>query len=548
MRRPVNAPYTITTEFGVPDSNALFKYHSGVDYGVGTGTNIYAPIAGTVVYAQFHSVRGNMVGIFDGTYTHRLMHNSAFKVKVGDKVTEGQIVALSGSTGLSTGPHCHWDIVRGNKMDATSFNDFLSPADWLATPPPTPKPIQEVLEANQRRVRSDDSINYRKAPNTTAEIIDTFPANDAPINFKGWVTGESVEGNNVWFVGALTGGFCWSGGFTDASKSGLPDLNAPAPSAPVVPAPAAPTIVYSEKPSTGIWAIDVSSHQKTLDFVAIKEQGVQGVVIKAGHTGVSYGGNALKTDSTFVEFQKGARDAGLAVGYYWYCYFDEDAETEAGRFVQSVGLLRDGEPLFADIEEVDGASKEWLVKFLDTVEDLSGKRCHIYTYANYLQTHLWIDELLGDRKLWLAHYDVQPGAVLTNGIETPVMHQYTSKGVLRGVGSQYIDLNVYFDTITNFKKLGDKMPVVTPNVPQADPVEPAPNNSPPAPLPTPSNNPVRVKVKWGAYAGIVVSFLVSLAAFIAQSPELATASVSAWVTVLATFITSYLKKDGYSPE
>lgn len=135
MRRPVDAPFTITTKFGVPDSNALFKYHSGVDYAVATGRLIYAPASGTVVFARFHNVRGNMVCIFDGTYTHRLMHNSSFAVSEGQRVSEGQVVAYAGSTGLSTGPHCHWDVMRGNKVDATSFSDFVNPADLLASQP-----------------------------------------------------------------------------------------------------------------------------------------------------------------------------------------------------------------------------------------------------------------------------------------------------------------------------------------------------------------------------------------------------------------------------
>lgn len=134
-RRPIDAPYTITTTFGQPDSYALFKYHSGVDYAAPTGRLVYAPTSGTVVYARFHSVRGNMVGIFDGTNTHRLLHNSAFAVSEGQRVNEGQVVAYVGSTGLSTGSHCHWDILKGNRMDAGAFSDFLDPSAWLASQP-----------------------------------------------------------------------------------------------------------------------------------------------------------------------------------------------------------------------------------------------------------------------------------------------------------------------------------------------------------------------------------------------------------------------------
>lgn len=225
MRRPVDPPVSITTEFGVPDSNALFKYHSGIDYSKGTGTNVYAPAGGIVRYARFHSVRGNMVGIFDGTNTHRLMHNSAFRVTEGQRVVEGQVVALSGSTGLSIGPHVHWDILKGDDMDAEAFSNFINPWEWLnsAPAPPAPAPPVVAIQPYQRRVGAN-GVNHRTGPNRGAEIIQEFPADDI-VNFKGWVKGENVDGNDIWFVGRFKGGYCWSGSFTDTGTHDLEDMN-----------------------------------------------------------------------------------------------------------------------------------------------------------------------------------------------------------------------------------------------------------------------------------------------------------------------------------
>jgi hypothetical protein len=126
-RRPINLPYRITNTFGVPDSNAKFGRHAGIDYGIPTGREVYAPVSGKVVYARYHSTGGNMVVIFDGKHYHRLMHNSAFRVSVGEQVSEGQLVALSGTTGLSTGPHVHWDI-NTQGIFPTSFSAFVDPA------------------------------------------------------------------------------------------------------------------------------------------------------------------------------------------------------------------------------------------------------------------------------------------------------------------------------------------------------------------------------------------------------------------------------------
>lgn len=129
MRRPVNSPYTITTEFGEPDSYAKFGRHSGVDYAVPLNRPVYAPVSGQLQNIV-SPTGGNMVVIYDGQFWHRLMHNNAFSHNNG-AVSEGEQVALAGTTGLSTGVHSHWDINREG-VYPTSFNSFVSPADWLA--------------------------------------------------------------------------------------------------------------------------------------------------------------------------------------------------------------------------------------------------------------------------------------------------------------------------------------------------------------------------------------------------------------------------------
>jgi hypothetical protein len=258
-RRPVNAPYTITTEFGVPDDYALFKVHSGVDYAVATGTNVYAPASGRVIYIGEHPTRGRMVGIFDGENTHRLMHNTLFEVAVGEQVKEGQLVAKSGGgkndpgRGTSTGPHVHWDIIKGEKMDATSFNDFIDPWGWLqshqAVVEEIPAKQQEQLLPFQRKVGSA-GVNHRDAPNTLAHIRKEWAAGEV-LDIQGYVEGQDVNGSNKWFVGKYTGGFLHSRSFNDTDTHDLPNLTAklfPAQSAPqVIDPPEVPVMVSYEK-------------------------------------------------------------------------------------------------------------------------------------------------------------------------------------------------------------------------------------------------------------------------------------------------------------
>ena len=228
MRRPVNEPFTITTEFGTPDSYAKFGYHSGVDYAVPTGTAVYAPVRGTVVFADFHPIRGNMVCIFDGQHYHRLMHNSQLLVSQGQQVAEGVQVSLSGSTGLSTGPHVHWDI-NNEGVEVNSFDRFIDPASLLFASP-SPSPSQSLsLAPNQRLLESLDGVNQRTEPTTSSAIIKEWPYDQEPFSFDGFTHGQDPygNGNDIWFHGAISGGWFYSGCFQNKTTSGLAELPNP---------------------------------------------------------------------------------------------------------------------------------------------------------------------------------------------------------------------------------------------------------------------------------------------------------------------------------
>ena len=88
--------------------------HQGVDWACPIGTTVYASCAGTVIQASYNGGYGNNVVIShaDGRLT-RYAHNSKLLVKVGQKVEQGEPIALSGSTGRSTGPHVHFEIYIG---------------------------------------------------------------------------------------------------------------------------------------------------------------------------------------------------------------------------------------------------------------------------------------------------------------------------------------------------------------------------------------------------------------------------------------------------
>ncbi|MCB0972276.1 MAG: M23 family metallopeptidase, partial [Acidimicrobiales bacterium] len=109
------------------------RLHAGVDLGGATGTEIHAAADGIVVVAEVRGGYGNTVVIDHGNSLATVYgHNSQLLVKVGDEVHYGDVIALMGSTGLSTGPHCHFETrVHGLPIDPTSvISDFGQDVDY----------------------------------------------------------------------------------------------------------------------------------------------------------------------------------------------------------------------------------------------------------------------------------------------------------------------------------------------------------------------------------------------------------------------------------
>ena len=112
----------ITSDFGYRKSplHGATTNHSGIDFGVPIGTSVKAIADGTIIAAN-GGIRGYGNGIFidHGTINGKRIvseygHLSSFLVKVGDKIKQGQIIAKSGNSGISTGPHLHLTIRENN--------------------------------------------------------------------------------------------------------------------------------------------------------------------------------------------------------------------------------------------------------------------------------------------------------------------------------------------------------------------------------------------------------------------------------------------------
>lgn len=100
-------------------------YHSGVDLGIPLGTPVIATHSGQVIFAAWSDVGyGYLVIIQNGAFITYYAHNTSFNVSLNQFVGRGSIVAWSGSTGNSTGPHVHYETrINDVPVDPLSFAD-----------------------------------------------------------------------------------------------------------------------------------------------------------------------------------------------------------------------------------------------------------------------------------------------------------------------------------------------------------------------------------------------------------------------------------------
>jgi len=105
------------------------RMHSGIDFGAPYGTPIHAVTDGTVVFAGRHGGHGNFVKLSHaGGLGTGYGHMSRIAVRAGERVRRGQVIGYVGSTGLSTGPHLHYEMYRGGKTVNPNSVKFVSRA------------------------------------------------------------------------------------------------------------------------------------------------------------------------------------------------------------------------------------------------------------------------------------------------------------------------------------------------------------------------------------------------------------------------------------
>ncbi len=200
------------------------------------------------------------------------------------------------------------------------------------------------------------------------------------------------------------------------------------------------TTVITRTPLT--WGIDVSVYQGKVDWETVKEEGVDFAIIRAG-----YGKHLNQEDKYFDTNMKGAKEAGIDCGAYWFSYATtpEAAIQEADVFYEVIKEYEFEYPVFFDYEtnaqfELDSKeSTEIIHAFCKRMESY-GYYVSLCSYVYFMNTRIE-PEIYNQYDAWIAHYDVQvPNFKYSHG-----MWQYSSTGTVGGIEGP-VDLDyAYYD-------------------------------------------------------------------------------------------------------
>jgi murein DD-endopeptidase MepM/ murein hydrolase activator NlpD len=121
---PVTNSYVGST-FGsrVDPINGQIEHHLGLDFDAEPGSDIKVVASGVVVWSGEKAGYGNMIEVDHGNgYMTRYAHNQQNLVHAGERVKFGQVIGKVGSTGRSTGPHCHFEVwLNGKPVNPYSY-------------------------------------------------------------------------------------------------------------------------------------------------------------------------------------------------------------------------------------------------------------------------------------------------------------------------------------------------------------------------------------------------------------------------------------------
>jgi GH25 family lysozyme M1 (1,4-beta-N-acetylmuramidase) len=221
-----------------------------------------------------------------------------------------------------------------------------------------------------------------------------------------------------------------------------------------VAAGALPAFASPASAAETVSGIDVSSHQGSVDWGAVRAAGEDFAFVRSGV------GNS-SPDNTFAAHYDRAKAAGLIPGAYHAADPDlgaNDAVREAQWFASRLGTRTKGDgelPAALDLElNANNLSqaqlRAWTQDFLDELERLTGKKPIIYTSPAFWESQLGDASTFSSNPLWIAHYDSSPR--IPRGWSRYTFWQYTATGSVSGV-SGAVDRNRFNGTISDLRAL-----------------------------------------------------------------------------------------------
>lgn len=133
---PMNIPLRVTSAFSLRWHPIMHRFsrHEGTDYAAPLLTPVFATEKGIVLEAMYHPTAGNYVVVSHPQgWRSRYLHLTRLNVIAGQKIARGDILAYSGNTGRSTGPHLHFELIyQGQAMDAAKLLSSSDVSYWQA--------------------------------------------------------------------------------------------------------------------------------------------------------------------------------------------------------------------------------------------------------------------------------------------------------------------------------------------------------------------------------------------------------------------------------
>lgn len=201
-----------------------------------------------------------------------------------------------------------------------------------------------------------------------------------------------------------------------------------------------------------VYGMDVSQHNGKINFKKAKRDGIEFVFIRVGYTGYTKSSFSLNLDKKYKTYIKDATKAGLKVGVYWYSQSTKvsEAKKEAKALLKAIKGYSITMPVVFDYEfadtkkgRLDSAklSKTNMtanaLAFLNTVSNAGYDAC-IYASENFLQEHLYANQISSSFKVWLANYSSK-----TNYKGDYEFWQHTAKGRVSGMRGN-VDINFWY--------------------------------------------------------------------------------------------------------